>query len=76
MTNNATKTICFLPGDGIGPEVMESATAVLKRVAQLAGYALDLRQAAIGGEALDSFGTPIPDETVRACQSTVGIGCA
>jgi 3-isopropylmalate dehydrogenase len=70
MASDETKTICLLPGDGIGPEVMESATAILRRVAQLAGYVLDLRQAAIGGEALERFGTPIPDETVRACQSS------
>jgi 3-isopropylmalate dehydrogenase len=70
MANSQRKSICLLPGDGIGPEVMQSATAVLRRVAQSAGCLFDLREAAIGGDALDRFGSPIPDETMRACQSS------
>ena len=70
MVNTQTKSICLLAGDGIGPEVMASATAILSRVAQAAGFRLSLRQAAIGGDALDRFGIPIPDETMQACQSS------
>jgi 3-isopropylmalate dehydrogenase len=70
MANSLRKSICILPGDGIGPEIMESATAILRRVAQSSGYLLDLREAAVGGDALDRFGSPIPDETIQACQSS------
>jgi 3-isopropylmalate dehydrogenase len=67
------KSICLLPGDGIGPEVLNPAVAVLKRVARLGGIEISLQQAAIGGDALDRFGTPLPEETCKACRASDAI---
>lgn len=59
--------ITVLPGDGIGPEVTKHAVAVLKATADICGYDFRFRLAAIGGDALDQFGTPLPDATLSSC---------
>ncbi|MBP1597958.1 MAG: leuB, partial [Acidobacteria bacterium] len=41
--------ILLLPGDGIGPEVIQEAVRVLGRVASTFGHSLRLREALIGG---------------------------
>ncbi len=67
MTVGDTRSVCLLPGDGIGPEVMAVATAVVEHVARAADIPVSLKPAAIGGEALDRYGTPFPAETQAAC---------
>jgi 3-isopropylmalate dehydrogenase len=62
------KYICLLPGDGIGREVLEPAVRVLERIANLAGIKVALLKAAIGGDAIDLCGSPLPDETLQACR--------
>ncbi len=69
MEKPRSKRICVLPGDGIGPEVVRAAVSVLKHAADLAKLELKLNEAAIGGDALDRFGTPLPEETLRQCSS-------
>jgi len=63
------KRIVVLPGDGIGPEVIRAAVSILLHAADLAGVDLTLTEAAVGGDALDRFGTPLPSATVRECSS-------
>ncbi len=60
--------ITLLPGDGIGPEVVAEGVKVLKAVGQRFGLGFDLREALLGGIAIDTNGTALPDETVRLCQ--------
>jgi len=67
---NDVKKICALPGDGIGPEVMRPALAVLEQVSACAGFEISVYQEAIGGDALDRFGTPLTDETLQKCQAS------
>lgn len=62
-------TIAVLPGDGIGPEVTAEAARVLRAVAERWDHRLELREAAIGGCAIDATGTPLPDETLEVCRS-------
>jgi len=59
--------IALLPGDGIGPEVVEAACAVLDAVAQGCGLVLHCESYPIGGQAIDTYGTALPDTTLRAC---------
>ena len=59
------KRICVLPGDGIGPEIVASALVVLQQVAASAGLAIELREEAIGGAAIDAFNNPLPEATLR-----------
>ncbi|MFQ5744014.1 MAG: 3-isopropylmalate dehydrogenase [Acidobacteriota bacterium] len=65
--------IAVLAGDGIGPEVTEQAVRVLRRVAELGGHDFELRQAAVGGQAIDSFGEPLPVETLELCDEAEAI---
>jgi len=64
------KRICLLPGDGIGPEVLQPAVEVLEHVAASAGLAIQTTVAKVGGDALDHFGTPLPEETIQACRTS------
>ena len=60
-------TIALLPGDGIGPEVIAAARAVLEAVASSFGMRFAFTEALIGGAAIDRAGVPLPDETVATC---------
>jgi 3-isopropylmalate dehydrogenase len=61
-------TITLLPGDGIGPEVVAEGVRALKAVAQRFGHTFELREALLGGCAIDATGTALPDETLRLCR--------
>ncbi len=61
--------IVILPGDGIGTEVVEGATAVLHTIAQKFGHTFETEEQLIGGCAIDAEGTALPEATVTACQS-------
>jgi 3-isopropylmalate dehydrogenase len=56
--------ICVLPGDGIGPEVTAEATRVLLEVGRRYGHTFELREALMGGIAIDKTGSALPDETL------------
>jgi len=63
------KYIVLLPGDGIGREIMDAAKIVLQSVATEYGHHFKFYEHEIGGEAIDQYGHPLPEETVQACQS-------
>ena len=66
----AAKVIATLPGDGIGPEIMSVAVKVLETVAEAEGVELAFEEHAIGGDAIDKTGVPLPDETLAACKAS------
>jgi 3-isopropylmalate dehydrogenase len=57
-------TIACLPGDGIGPEVLDQAVRVLESLP------LELRivRLPFGGAAIEAHGDPLPGETLAACR--------
>jgi 3-isopropylmalate dehydrogenase len=59
-----------LPGDGIGPEVIAPAVSILEQVSELAGFRTQITRAAIGGDALDRYGIPLPEETLEQCRAS------
>ena len=61
------KNIALLRGDGIGPEIVDSAVAVLKVVADKFGHTFNFTPYLIGGAAIDATGNPLPQETVDGC---------
>lgn len=63
------KQIILLPGDGVGKEIMESAKVVLNTIAAEFGHSFTFHTHAIGGDAYDQFGTPLPEDTVKACHN-------
>ena len=62
--------ITVLPGDGIGPEVVAQATRVLAAVGERWGHVFTLREALIGGAAIDQTGTALPPETLAVARET------
>ena len=62
--------IVLLPGDGIGPEVTTEAHRMLETVGLLFGHRFVMSEHAIGGNAIDNFGDPLPQETIDACRSS------
>ena len=59
--------IALLRGDGIGPEIVDSAVRVLEKVGERFGHAFKFTPYLIGGSALDACGEPLPKETVEGC---------
>jgi len=56
--------IAVLPGDGIGPEIMQEAVKVLTLVGEREGVTFTCEEGRIGGIAIDTDGTPLPEETI------------
>ncbi len=58
-----SKKILILPGDGIGPEIVNQAVKVLDKLAG-EGLDIELDEALVGGAAIDATGGPLPDATM------------
>ena len=59
--------IALLPGDGIGPDVMQQAVAVLTSVCAAFDHSFTFVEKKIGGASIDAFGSPLTQETLDAC---------
>ena len=59
--------IALLRGDGIGPEIVDSAVKVLLAVGEKCGHTFSFTKYLIGGAAIDATGAPLPEETVKGC---------
>lgn len=62
-----TYNIGLLRGDGIGPEIVDSAVEVLKAVGEKFGHTFNFTKFLIGGAAIDETGVPLPQETIDGC---------
>lgn len=60
-------TIAVLPGDGIGPEVIDQALKSLKAIEECFGHQFQLNHGLIGAAAIDATGDPFPEETKNLC---------
>jgi len=56
--------IAVLAGDGIGPEVTQQATNILRAVAELGGHDFTFTEGLIGGTAITQTGSPLPTATL------------
>jgi 3-isopropylmalate dehydrogenase len=61
--------ITLLPGDGIGPEIVDATRQVLEAIASKRGHTFTFSTHLIGGIAIDETGVPLPDDTIVACRS-------
>ncbi|MDH5230000.1 MAG: 3-isopropylmalate dehydrogenase [Gammaproteobacteria bacterium] len=59
------KKILVLPGDGIGPEIVQEATKVIECLKREFELDFELEEAHVGGAAIDATGGPLPDETLK-----------
>jgi len=57
--------ILLLPGDGIGPEVVEAARRVMDAAAEHFGVELSYEERKIGGAAIREEGEPVSEETLE-----------
>ena len=65
--------IAILPGDGIGPEVMNEALKVLDVISQKSGIKFDFNKGLVGASAIDEYGDPFPDQTKSICDESDAI---
>jgi 3-isopropylmalate dehydrogenase len=61
--------VAVLPGDGIGPEIMEQALKVLESLKTGFKYA----HADVGGAAIDCQGKALPESTLKVCRESACI---
>ena len=59
--------IALLKGDGIGPEIVDSACRVLEKIGEKYGHTFHFTPYLMGGCAIDACGEPLPKETVEGC---------
>lgn len=64
------KKIALLPGDGIGPEIMDAAVKVLQAVEEKFNHEFNFSYGEIGGIAIDNTGLPLPLETLEMCMKS------
>ena len=62
--------IALLPGDGIGPEIIEQGMKAVKAICQKYGHELNYKEALVGACAIDAVGNPYPDETHELCMQS------
>ena len=65
--------IVLLPGDGIGPEIVDQGVRVLQTVAEKFGHDFSFSSHLIGGIAIDTCGDPLPQESIDACRASQAI---
>lgn len=59
--------IAVLPGDGIGPEIMEQGVAVMQAICKKFGHEFSYEYAICGADAIDKVGDPFPEDTFKKC---------
>ena len=61
------RKIALIRGDGIGPEIMDQALLALDAAAKKFGHTFTYAEAPMGGSAIDAFGVPLPDSSLKTC---------
>ncbi len=59
--------IAVLSGDGIGPEVTQQALKILNAIAEKYKHTFEYHKASVGSIAIDEFGDPLPEDTLKIC---------
>ena len=59
--------IAVIKGDGIGPEVVNSAMKVMDKIAEKYNHKFNYENVLMGGCAIDEFGDPLPDSELAKC---------
>lgn len=62
--------IAVLPGDGIGPEIIDVALDVTKAICKKFHHTLKYEKALVGACAIDATGSPYPEETHKLCMDS------
>lgn len=62
--------IAVLPGDGIGPEIMDQTLKVVKAVCRKFNHTVNFEYGLAGAIAIDQTGDPFPEETFNLCMKS------
>ena len=62
--------IALVKGDGIGPEIVDSAVAVLEEIGKKYNHEFKFTPYLAGGAAIDATGKPLPEETIEGCKNS------
>jgi len=62
--------IVTIPGDGIGPEVVKQSVKVISAVSNKYNLNFEIKEALLGGVAIDNRGNPLPKETIDSCNAS------
>ena len=68
-----TASIVLLPGDGVGPEIVEATTQVMNAVSMAFGHTFQTETILIGGAAIDAYGTPLRPDDLEKCKVADGV---
>ncbi|WP_067219730.1 3-isopropylmalate dehydrogenase [Marinomonas gallaica] len=68
-----SKKVLILPGDGIGPEIVEQAVRVLDAVNASFDLGIEHESALVGGSAYDETGSPLPETTLDKAKAADSI---
>lgn len=64
------KKIAVLPGDGIGPEIMDEAIKVLNKISEMFDIQFSYTFADVGGAGIDNQGEALPQSTIDICKGS------
>ena len=62
--------LAVIPGDGIGPDVVEQTLRVLDKVGEKFGHTCQYHKVLAGGCAIDATGGCLPQETIDVCKAS------
>ena len=62
--------LTVLPGDGVGPEVINEAVKVLRAVGKRFGHSFNLNNRLVGGAAIDAEGVAVSKDTLKLCKKS------
>ena len=62
--------LAVIPGDGIGPDVVEQTLLVLDKVGEKFGHTFHYQKVLAGGCAIDATGGCLPQETIDVCKAS------
>ena len=62
--------IAFLPGDGVGPEVLAEARRMLMTIGRKFDHTFEIIEGDIGGVAIDKYDSPLPAPTIELCSNS------
>jgi len=65
--------IAYLPGDGVGPEVLAEARRVLETIGRRFNHTFEFAEGDIGGIAIERHDSPLPDSTIELCRKSAAV---
>ena len=62
--------VAVIPGDGIGPEIVNEALKVLNAISRKYNHTFHYREILMGGASIDAYGVPLTDEAIQVAQNS------